>query len=143
MTDIFFMQKALVQAQMAFEENEIPVGAVLVANGEIIAKSHNQVEKWHDVTAHAEILAITSASQALQSKYLPDCTLYVTLEPCVMCAGSIFWSKIGRLVYGASDSKKGFSLQNPSIIHPKTEVVSGILAEECEILIKQFFQKIR
>lgn len=143
MTDIFFMEKALEQAHIAFEAKEIPVGAVLVARGEIIAKTHNQVEKWHDVTAHAEILALTAASQALQSKYLPDCTLYVTLEPCVMCAGSIFWSKLGRLVYGASDSKRGFSLQNPAIVHPKTEIVSGVLATESEALIKEFFQKIR
>lgn len=143
MTDVFFMQKALEQAEIAFGLGEIPVGAVLVANGEIIAKSYNQVEKWHDVTAHAEILAITSATQNLQSKYLPDCTLYVTLEPCVMCAGTIFWSKLGRLVYGASDTKRGFSIQNPPIIHPKTEIVSGVLAEECSNLIKRFFQKIR
>jgi len=138
------MQKALLLAEEAFLNNEIPVGALVVADGKkIIGKGYNQTEKLTDVTAHAEILALTAASNFLGGKYLKDCTLYVTLEPCVMCAGALAWSQIGTVVYGASDKKKGFSLWTPAVLHPKTHVVPGILGEESERLMKSFFKKLR
>ncbi len=142
-TDAYFMQIALSQAYEAADLGEIPVGAVIVCQNQIIAKTRNQTEQLNDVTAHAEIMAITAASQHLGAKYLKECTLYVTLEPCVMCAGAIFWSQMGRLVYGASDEKRGFSMVKPSLIHPKTKVTKGVLQEDCEELLKNFFRKLR
>jgi tRNA(adenine34) deaminase len=141
--DEYFMREALKEAQTAFEEGEIPVGAVIVCENRIIARGHNTTEKLLDVTAHAEILSITAASNYLNSKYLPDCTLYVTLEPCNMCAGAIFWSQMGRLVYGAGDDKRGFMRIGKELLHPKTTLEYGVLNEECSQLLKAFFQKIR
>jgi len=141
--DTYFMQQALRQAEMAYEEGEIPVGAVVVINNHIIAKAYNQTERLHDVTAHAEMLALTSAFNYLGAKYLPDCTLYVTLEPCVMCAGAIHWSQLGTLVFAAADDKKGFSQYNEGILHPRTQVRKGVLASESAALIQTFFRKIR
>jgi len=129
----------LKQAERALEEEEIPVGAVVVCQGKIVAKAYNQTEMLTDVTAHAEMLAITSAAQTIGAKYLKDCTLYVTLEPCLMCAGAIYWSQLGRLVFGASEDKRGFLSQGKDILHPKTEVTAGILAEESALLLKEFF----
>lgn len=138
------MQKALLLAEEAFQNDEIPVGAVVVAEGrKIIGKGYNQTEKLTDVTAHAEILALTAASNFLGGKYLKDCTLYVTLEPCVMCAGALAWSQISTVVYGAVDKKRGFSLWTPPVLHPKTQVISGVLGEESEKLMKLFFRKLR
>ncbi len=142
-SDEYFMQIALQQATIAFDEGEIPVGAVIVCQNQIIAKAYNQTEKLSDVTAHAEMLAITSATQTLGTKYLKDCTLYVTLEPCVMCGGAIFWSQLSRIVWGASDEKRGFKKINPSIIHPKSQVTFGILQQDCEYLLKSFFSQLR
>ena len=136
--DEWFMAKALEQAQLAFEAGEIPVGAVVVAKDKIIARSHNLTEMLCDVTAHAEMQAITAASEYLGGKYLMDCTLYVTLEPCVMCAGALYWSQIGRLVYGATDSKRGYHLFG-NLLHPKTQVVQGVLEEPCSQIVKDFF----
>lgn len=141
--DNYFMREALKLAQIAGEDGEIPVGAVVVSQHKIIGKGYNQTEKLKDVTAHAEMIAITAAAQYLRSKYLRDCTLYVTLEPCVMCAGALYWSQVSRLVYGASDDKRGFSLVQPSLVHPKTKIVKGILAEECQQLLHNFFKKLR
>jgi tRNA(adenine34) deaminase len=143
MNDLFYMQKALELAQIAWDEGEIPVGALVVCKNKIIGRGYNQTQKLNDVTAHAEMIAITSASYFLGAKYLSDCTLYVTLEPCVMCAGAIAWAQTGRLVYGASDEKKGFSLLNQPVLHPKTQVLAGVLAEEAEEMLKSFFQKLR
>jgi tRNA(adenine34) deaminase len=137
--DAYYMGLALRQAARALEEEEIPVGAVVVCQGKVVAKAYNQTEILTDVTAHAEMLAITSAAQTIGAKYLKDCTLYVTLEPCLMCAGAIYWSQLGRLVYGATEEKRGFSSLGKQVLHPKTEVVSGILAEESETLLKEFF----
>lgn len=138
------MAKALDLAFQAFDEDEIPVGAIVVTDkGKIIGKGYNQTERLNDVTAHAEILAITAASQFLGAKYLKNCTLYVTLEPCVMCAGALAWSQIDKIVYGATDHKKGFALINSPILHPKTEIVGGVLQEISEKLIKDFFKKLR
>jgi tRNA(adenine34) deaminase len=140
----YFMAKALDLAFQAFDEDEIPVGAIVVTDkGKIIGKGYNQTERLNDVTAHAEILAITAASQFLGAKYLKSCTLYVTLEPCVMCAGALAWSQIDKIVFGASDRKKGFALINSPILHPKTEIVGGVLNEISEKLIKDFFKKLR
>ena len=141
--DEFFMRQALREAQAAFNEDEIPVGAVIVSNNSIIARSHNNTERLHDVTAHAEMLAFTAATNFLDAKYLTDCTLYVTLEPCVMCAGAAGWTQIGRIVYGASDPKRGFERLGRQMLHPKTEVVAGLLQEECETLLKDFFKQKR
>jgi tRNA(adenine34) deaminase len=141
--DTYFMQQALRQAERAYEEGEIPVGAVVVINDRIIAKAYNQTERLHDVTAHAEMLAITSAFNYLGAKYLPDCTLYVTLEPCVMCAGAIHWSQLGTLVFAAADDKKGFTQYNEGILHPRTQVRKGVLASESAALIQTFFRRIR
>lgn len=138
------MQKALVLAEEAFERGEIPVGALVVADGrKIIGKGSNQTEQLTDVTAHAEMLALTAAANFLGAKYLKDCTLYVTLEPCLMCAGALAWSQIGGVVYGAGDSRKGFTGWNPPALHPKTQVVSGVLGEESEMLLKAFFKRLR
>lgn len=142
-SDKHFMNKALQEAQLAFEEGEVPVGAIVVCNNRIIAKAHNQTERLTDVTAHAEILAITSAAEYLGSKYLNDCTLYVTLEPCIMCAGALAWSQIDRIVYGASDDKKGFMRFGKTILHPKTKIEFGIMIEECGSILKSFFKNKR
>lgn len=141
--DEWFMAKALEQAQLAFEAGEIPVGAVVVAKDKIIARSHNLTEMLCDVTAHAEMQAITSATNSLGGKYLNECTLYVTLEPCVMCAGAIGWSQLGRLVYGASDDKRGFMRFAPEALHPKTKVTKGVMEEECKEIIQDFFKSKR
>ena len=138
LSDTYFMQKALQEAQIAFEQGEVPVGAVITIGERIIAKAHNLTEKLTDVTAHAEMQAITAASEYLGGKYLMDCTLYVTLEPCVMCAGALYWSQIGKVVYGATDSKRGYHLFG-KLLHPKTEVVQGVLEDVCSQLVKDFF----
>ena len=137
--DEYFMKRALAEAEHAFSEGEIPVGAIVVCNNRIISRSHNQTEKLNDVTAHAEMQAITAASNLLGSKYLRECTLYVTLEPCIMCAGALGWSQINRIVYGASDDKKGFLKFGSNIIHSKTEILGGVLQNECSALIRKFF----
>jgi len=139
MKDRIYMQKALEEARIAFEEGEIPVGAIIVCKDRIIAKAHNLTERLNDVTAHAEMQAITSAAEYLGGKYLKDCTLYVTLEPCAMCAGALAWSQITKIVYGASDEKRGYSKWDPNILHPRTEVVNGILEKECSDIVKDFF----
>lgn len=137
--DNYFMKQALAEARKASDEGEIPVGAVVVCRERIIARAHNLTEKLTDVTAHAEMQAITAAANVLGGKYLPECTLYVTVEPCVMCAGAIAWAQLGRLVFGASDEKRGYRRYAPQALHPKTEVADGILAEECAGLMKSFF----
>jgi len=142
-TNEYFMQIALAEAEDAFEEGEIPVGAVVVLNNKVIAKAHNLTQTLNDVTAHAEMQALTSACNYLGAKYLNDCTLYVTLEPCVMCAGALYWAQIGKVVYGANDTKRGFSLVNSALLHPKTEVAKGVLAEESERLLEGFFKGLR
>jgi len=141
--DAYFMGLALRQAERALEEDEIPVGAIVVCQGKIVAKAYNQTEILTDVTAHAEMLAITSAAQTIGGKYLKDCTLYVTLEPCLMCTGALYWSQLGRLVFGASEDKRGFQAIGTKVLHPKTEVVGGILATESELLLKEFFSRKR
>ena len=138
-----YMKKALIEAQAAFDKDEVPVGAIVVSRGQILARTHNLTELLTDVTAHAEMQAITAAASGLGGKYLTDCTLYVTVEPCVMCAGALGWAQLGRLVYGAADDKRGYSKFAPKTLHPKTEVVSGVLAEECAELMKTFFKKKR
>lgn len=142
-TDEYFMKQAFLEAQQAFEKGEVPVGAVVVCQNQIIARGHNLTEQLTDVTAHAEILCITAASEFLGSKYLNDCALYVTLEPCTMCAGALAWSQLGKLVYGASDEKRGFSKYSERVLHPRTEVVFGILENDCSQLVKRFFQQRR
>ncbi len=141
--DEYFMKKAFAEALQAFEEGEIPVGAVIVAKGKIIARAHNLTETLNDVTAHAEMQAITAAANLLGGKYLNDCILYVTLEPCAMCAGALGWSQIGKIVYGASDEKRGFKKFAPQTLHPKTEVIGGIFEIECAELIQEFFKQKR
>lgn len=141
--DLKFMQEAMREAREAAAEEEIPIGAVVVSRGRVIAKGHNMTERLHDATAHAEMIAITAATEAIGGKYLEGCTLYVTVEPCPMCAAAMNWSQLGRLVYGAADPKRGYSLFSPSLLHPKTEVVSGILAEECSALVSDFFKERR
>ena len=138
-----YMKEALREAAFAAAKDEVPIGAIIVCRGRIIAKGHNMTERLNDPTAHAEMIAITAATEAMGGKYLNDCTLYVTVEPCPMCAGALAWAQIGKVVYGASDLKRGFSLFSPSLMHPKTEVVSGILAEECGNLVSDFFRKKR
>ena len=143
-SDESFMREALKEAQKAFDADEVPVGAIVVCKNQIIARAHNLTERLNDVTAHAEMQAITAAANYLSGKYLNECTMYITLEPCVMCAGAIAWAQLGKLVYGAPDTKRGFNLLNEKrILHPKTEVSSGVLAVECGDLIKTFFQKKR
>ena len=138
-----FMREALREAKAAEAEDEIPIGAVIVFAGRMIAKGHNMTERLHDPTAHAEMIAITAATEAIGGKYLNDCTLYVTVEPCPMCAAASAWAQVGRIVYGASDPKRGYSLFTPSLLHPKTEVVSGVLAEECGGMVTEFFRNKR
>ena len=143
MSDDDYMQMAYAEAQAAYDEDEIPVGAVVVCDGRVIASAHNQTERLGDTTAHAEMLALIAAEDELGSKYLDECTLYVTLEPCIMCAGAIGWAQVRRLVYGAADEKRGYSRFSPSPLHPKTEVTTGLMKEECEQLIKKFFKEKR
>ena len=138
-----FMRMALAEAQQAADEQEIPIGAVIVCQGRVLSRAHNLTETLCDVTAHAEMQAITAAANTLGGKYLHDCTLYVTVEPCPMCAGALAWSQIGGVVYGASDPKRGFSQFTPSLMHPKTEVTSGRLADECGTIVSEFFKKKR
>ncbi|MCK8492070.1 MULTISPECIES: nucleoside deaminase [Spirosoma] len=142
-SDDYFMDIALSLAEEAAEAGEIPVGALVVAQNRIIAKGRNQTEQFNDVTAHAEMLAITAATQYLGGKYLTDCTLYVTLEPCVMCAGALFWAQIGRVVIGAPDTKRGYSRIQPSLLHPKTRVETGVLADDSQQLLTKFFRRLR
>lgn len=143
MDDSYYMKEALKEARMALEADEVPIGAVVVCNGTIVGRGHNQTEMLSDVTAHAEILALTAATQALGGKYLTDATMYVTVEPCTMCAGALAWAQLGRLVYGASDEKRGFARLTPSPLHPKTEVLKGLMEEECKSLVVQFFSSKR
>ena len=138
-----YMRLAIIEAQKAFDSDEVPVGAVIVAGGKVVGRGHNLVETLTDVTAHAEMQAITAAASALGGKYLQGCTLYVTVEPCVMCAGALAWSQIGRIVYGAADPKRGYARIGHQLLHPRTEVVSGVLAAECEKLMTDFFAKLR
>jgi tRNA(adenine34) deaminase len=142
-TDESFMKEALKEARKAFEEDEVPIGVVIVCNNRIIARAHNLTERLTDVTAHAEMQAITSAANYLGAKYLIDCTLYVTVEPCVMCAGALFWSQISRVVYAASDPKRGFSITGKNLLHPKTKLASGLLKEEAAKLMEDFFKSKR
>ena len=141
-TDAFFMKKALQEAEVAFEKGEIPVGAVIVIDNKVIARTHNLTELLNDVTAHAEMQAITSAANFIGGKYLKDCTLYVTLEPCQMCAGALYWSQISKIVFGASDENRSFQKRGTQL-HPKTQVVSGVLEKECGDLMKAFFKSRR
>ncbi|MEI8203673.1 MAG: nucleoside deaminase [Bacteroidota bacterium] len=141
--DAFYMREALKEAQKAFDKDEVPIGAVIVCGGKIIARSHNLTEQLNDVTAHAEMQAYTSAANYMGAKYLTDCTLYVTLEPCLMCAGAAFWTQIPKIVYGALDPKRGYNLYGKKTLHPKTEVISGILQEECTDLLQRFFKNKR
>ena len=141
--DVYFMKRAFQEAQLAYEKGEVPVGAVVVANNRIIARAHNLTETLTDVTAHAEMQAVTAAANLLGGKYLNECTLYVTLEPCVMCAGALGWAQLGRLVYGAADEKRGFSKFAPMGLHPKTEVRAGILGDDCADLMTAFFRERR
>lgn len=140
MSDEQYMKQALQEAHKAFSEGEVPIGAVIVCRGQVIARGHNLTERLHDVTAHAEMQAITAATEYLGGKYLTDCTLYVTVEPCIMCAGALGWSQIQRVVYGAADEKRGFRRFAPQALHPRCEVVSGVLEDECATLMKTFFQ---
>ncbi len=142
-TDEYFMREALKEAQKALEINEVPVGAIVACKNRIIARAHNQTEKLTDATAHAEMIAITAAANYLGSKYLNECTLYVTLEPCVMCAGALHWVQLQKLVFGASDPQRGYSLIDMPLLHPKTEVAKGIRADEAKKLIDKFFRRLR
>ena len=139
----YFMQEALKEAVKALEKDEVPIGAVIVAGNRVVGRGYNQTETLNDVTAHAEMLAFTSATNTLNSKYLQECTLYVTLEPCVMCAGAAFWTQIGEIIYGAHDPKRGYSLLKQSPLHPSTRVSGGILEDECSVLVKKFFKNKR
>jgi len=141
--DVYYMKRALAEAEQAFAEGEIPVGALVVCRNHIISRAHNLTETLNDVTAHAEMQAITAAANSLGGKYLTDCTLYVTLEPCTMCAGALGWSQIDRIVYGASDEKRGFLKFAPAALHPKTEIIGGILQTECADIMKRFFEQKR
>ena len=142
-SDEYYMKKAFSEAVMAFEKGEVPVGAVVVSKQKIIARAHNLTETLNDVTAHAEMQAITAATNLLGGKYLNDCTMYVTLEPCVMCAGALGWAQLGKVVYGATDEKRGFKKFATKALHPKTEVISGVLETECRELLQEFFRKKR
>lgn len=137
------MRKALVEAQAAYKEGEIPIGAVIVCNDKIISRAHNLTETLHDVTAHAEMQAITAAADYLGGKYLKDCTLYVTVEPCIMCAGALGWSQMSRIVYGAPDVKRGYQEYAPRALHPKTNITAGVLEDECKTLMQKFFEERR
>lgn len=138
--DNYFMRQALQEAELAYEKDEVPIGAVIVSNNRIIARAHNLVETLNDTTAHAEMQAITSASDILGGKYLSKCTLYVTVEPCAMCAGALGWSQISKIVYGAGDNRRGFTKFSTEVLHPKTVVTSGVMAEECSDIMKKFFE---
>lgn len=142
-SDEYFMKEAFKEAQKAFDKDEVPVGAVIVCDNKIIARAHNMTEMLNDVTAHAEMLAFTSATDFLGGKYLNECTLYVTLEPCVMCAGASYWTQLKKVVFGAADTKRGFSRINENLLHPKTDIVSGLLEMECSKIITDFFAKKR
>jgi tRNA(adenine34) deaminase len=142
-TDEYFMKEALREAQKAAEEDEVPIGCVIVSNNRIIARAHNLTETLNDITAHAEMQAITSASNHLGSKYLDECTIYITLEPCLMCAGALRWAQIGRIVYGTTDKKYGFGKYIENITHPKTKVTGGVMQEECSRILSDFFKKKR
>ena len=141
--DVYFMKRALAEAEQAFAEGEVPVGAIVVCQNRIISRAHNLTETLNDVTAHAEMQAITAATNLIGGKYLIDCTLYVTIEPCTMCAGALAWSQIPRVVYGASDEKRGFRKFAPNALHPKTILFGGILQNECALIMKRFFEKKR
>lgn len=141
--DEYWMREALREARLALEADEVPIGAVIVCDGRLVARGHNHTEQLHDVTAHAEMVAFTAAAELLGGKYLKECTLYVTVEPCVMCAGAAGWTQVGRIVYGAADEKRGFERLGRAMLHPKTEVTAGILKDECETLMKDFFKKKR
>jgi len=145
MTDEYYMMLALKEAKRAYEEDEVPIGAIVLLNGKVIARGYNMVEKLNDPTAHAEMIALTSAFNHLGSKYLPEATLYITVEPCFMCAGAMYWSKIGKIVYGADDEKNGYKKTAGTNwpFHPKTELIRGVLKEDCAKLMKDFFQKKR
>ena len=142
-TDEYFMRLALKEAEMALSENEIPIGAVIVANGKVIARAHNQTETLHDVTAHAEMLAITAAANQLGGKYLSGCTLYVTVEPCVMCAGAIGWAQLSRIGYGCGEEKRGFSRFAPQALHPRATITAGVLENDCKAVMQDFFKRKR
>ena len=142
-SDDYFMKEALKEAEKAMVRDEIPVGAVIVYNNQVIGRAHNLTEALNDVTAHAEMQAFTAAANTLGGKYLSECTLYVTLEPCIMCAGASYWTQIGKIVYGAADEERGFTKIRKRIIHPKTQVISGILEQECSRILKDFFRKKR
>lgn len=139
-TDEYFMKEALREAQLAFDEDEVPIGAVVVCNEKIIARAHNLTERLNDVTAHAEMQAFTSAADYLGGKFLEECTLYVTIEPCIMCAGASYWARIGKVVFGAKDEKKGYSKIKGKLLHPKTEVISGVMEKECGKLMTNYFK---
>ena len=141
--DVYFMKKALQEAETAFDKGEVPVGAIIVFKDQIIARAHNYTEALNDVTAHAEMQAFTAAADYLGGKYLNECTLYVTLEPCVMCGGASYWTQLKKIVFGATDEKRGFSSLTENILHPKTEVESGLMKEECSKLLKDFFKSKR
>ena len=141
--DVYFMKKAFEEAQNAFEKGEVPVGAIIVFKDQIIARAHNLTETLNDVTAHAEMQAFTAAADFLGGKYLNECTLYVTLEPCVMCAGASYWTQLKKVVYGASDLTRGFALHQKNLLHPKTEISAGIMGKESSNLLQQFFQQKR
>ena len=141
--DIRYMRDALREAQAALEEGEVPIGAVVVCKGRIIARGHNLTETLNDVTAHAEMQAVTAAASWIGGKYLNDCTLYVTVEPCPMCAAALNWAQVGRIVYGAADPRRGYSLFTPPLLHPRTQVTAGILSDECSALMKEFFKEKR
>ena len=141
--DEYYMREALREARAAASEDEVPIGAVVVSGDRVIARAHNLTETLHDATAHAEMLAFTAASEALGAKYLTDCTLYVTVEPCPMCAGAAGWTQVGRIVYGTADPKRGYSFVAAGVLHPKTQVTAGVLEEECAALMKEFFKKKR
>lgn len=143
LNDEYFMRQALKEAEYAFEKDEVPIGAVVVCQNRIIARAHNLIETLNDVTAHSEMQAITAAANVLTGKYLKDCTLYVTVEPCPMCAGALGWSQISKIVYGAKDEKRGYSLVSPKALHPKTQIVGGVLEAECAVLMQNFFKNKR
>jgi len=143
LNDDYFMRMALAEAKKAFEEDEVPIGAVIVANGVVIAKAHNMVERLSDVTAHAEMMAFTAAADSIGGKYLKDCTLYVTLEPCPMCAGASYWTQISRIVFGAYDSKRGYKKLASEVIHPSTKITGGHMEDDCAILLTEYFKSKR
>ena len=143
MDDIKFMGEALREAKRAVQMDEVPVGAIIVHKGRIIARAHNYTERLNDATAHAEMQAVTMATSAFGGKYLNECTIYVTVEPCPMCAAALNWTQIGRVVYGAADPKRGYTLFSPSLLHPKTEVTAGVMADECSVLMRDFFKSKR